>query len=80
MTKNGQMLAQKWRKLGKNAQNGSKNLNILNFVEWGPIGFYFMSLGVLNPKMGEITLPTLTKWVCANEQKMPKIAQKNQLS
>ena len=41
------------QKLGENAKNGSKNSNILNFVEWGPIGFYFMSLGALNPKKWE---------------------------
>ena len=56
MAKNGQKWAQKWPKNGKNR---SKNSNILNFVEWGPNGFYFMSLGVLNPKMGKVTLSSL---------------------
>ena len=31
----------------------AKQFKYIKYVEWGPIGFYFMSLGVLNPKNGK---------------------------
>ena len=55
---------------------GRKKPNFLNFVEWGPIGFYLMSLGVLNPKNGKDNFAhphkvSVCKWA-KNVKKCPK--------